>query len=107
MIELILLNGGEVPGWKMVEGRAVRAFADQEAAFDLAKAAGVEEALLYERRPITLTALESLMGKKAFAETLESQITRKPGKPALVPEQDPRPAMTLHSTAEEDFGEPV
>jgi hypothetical protein len=104
-VQEVLLNGGEVPGWKMVEGRAVRAFADQETAFGLAKVAGVEEALLYERRPISLTALEGLMGKKAFAETLESQITRNPGKPTLVPEKDPRPAMVLHSTAEEDFGE--
>ena len=104
LVQDVLLAGGEVPGWKLVEGRAVRAFADQNAAFDLAKAAGVEEALLYIRKPITLTALEGLMGKKAFAEKLGGQIVRNPGKPALVPESDSRPALALRPTAEEDFG---
>lgn len=102
-VQGILLAGGEVPGWKMVEGRAVRAFADQPAAFELAMTAGVEEALLYVREPITLTALESIMGKKTFADTLAEQIIRKPGKPALVPQNDPRPAITNRTTAAEDF----
>jgi len=103
-VQNILLAGGTVPGWKMVEGRAVRAFVDQTKAFEQAKAAGIQEALLYVREPITLTALEALMGKKAFAEKLAEQITRKPGKPALVPEADPRPAITKPS-AESDFAD--
>jgi hypothetical protein len=102
-VQDILLAGGTVPGWKMVEGRAVRTFVDQPKAFELAKAAGIQEALLYVREPITLTALETLMGKKPFAEKLAEQITRKPGKPALVPEADPRPPITKPS-AESDFG---
>lgn len=97
----LLLGGGELPGWKMVEGRSVRAFADQPAAFELARAHGVADDLLYVREPVTLTALESLMGKKAFAAALESQIIRKPGKPALVPEGDPRPALSTASAAED------
>lgn len=101
-VQDLLLAGGTVPGWKLVEGRAVRAFVDPVQAFELAKAAGVKEELLYVREPITLTALESLMGKKPFAEALATQITRKPGKPALVPEADPRPAITK-ATAEADF----
>jgi len=103
-VQNILLAGGTVPGWKMVEGRAVRAFVDQGKAFDLAKGAGIQEALLYVREPITLTALEALMGKKTFADTLAEQITRKPGKPALVPEADPRPPITK-PTAESDFAD--
>ena len=37
------LNGSDVPGWKAVEGRAVRAWTDQDAAFKAAKLAGVPE----------------------------------------------------------------
>jgi len=99
-----LLAGGTIPGWKLVEGRTVRAFGDLQAAFQLAKDSGVKEELLYVREPITLTALESLMGKKAFTETLAAQIIRKPGKPTLAPESDPRPAMTRKSAAD-DFAE--
>ena len=101
--QALLLGGGELPGWKLVEGRSVRAFIDREEAFAKARAQGVDENLLYVREPITLTALESLMGKKQFAAAMEGQIVRKPGKPTLAPENDPRPALAA-ATAAEDFG---
>lgn len=101
--QALLLGGGELPGWKLVEGRSVRAFIDREEAFAKARAQGVDENLLYVREPITLTALESLMGKKQFAVAMEGQIVRKPGKPTLAPENDPRPALAA-ATAAEDFG---
>lgn len=101
--QALLLGGGELPGWKLVEGRSVRAFIDREEAFAKAREQGVDENLLYVREPITLTALESLMGKKQFAAAMEGQIVRKPGKPTLAPENDPRPAMAT-ATAAEDFG---
>lgn len=97
------LNGGEVPGWKAVEGRSNRAFTRVEDAFKVVIAAGTEEAMLYTREPITLTAVEKLLGKKTFEETLGSYIIKPPGKPTLAPETDARPAIASRATAEEDF----
>ena len=93
-----LLQGKPIPGWKMVEGRSVRAWSDQDAAFEAAKAAGYDEALLYERTPLSLSAVEKLMGKATFAETLGSYVIKPPGKPTLAPESDRRPAYTPAAT---------
>lgn len=89
-----LLQGKPIPGWKIVAGRSVRTWSDQDAAFEAAKAAGYDEALLYERTPLTLSAVEKLMGKAAFADTLGSYVIKPPGKPTLAPESDKRPAYT-------------
>lgn len=98
-----LLTGGEVPGWKAVEGRSVRAWTDQEEAFRAAIAAGIDEAVLYKRVPVTLAGLEKDIGKTAFAPLLPYVIT-PPGKPTLAPESDRRAAITARPSAEEDFG---
>lgn len=101
-----LLKGGSVPGWKAVEGRKDRAFVDQEEAFSYLQAHGLaEEAMLYERKPLSLTAVEKLLGKKDFAAAMEGRIIRKPGKPTLAPESDKREAITLQTSAAEDFKE--
>ncbi len=99
------LNGGEVPGWKAVEGRSNRAFTNVEDAFKAVIASGTDEAVLYTREPITLTAVENLLGKKSFAETLADYIIKPPGKPTLAPETDKRQAITDKTTVEQDFGE--
>lgn len=84
------LAGNEIPGWKAVEGRSIRQFTDQEQAFNVLVQHGIEEAMLYERKPITLSATEKLVGKKKFNELLASFVDKPPGKPALVPESDKR-----------------
>jgi len=99
------LDGREIPGFKAVAGRSVRAWTDPEGAFSAARAAGIPEEMLYERKPVTLAALEKIMGKKPFAEALGEYITIPEGKPTLVPESDRRPAITGRTTAQEDFEE--
>ena len=95
------LNGKDIPGWKVVAGRANRAFTDQDAAIKAIIAAGYDEALLYERKPLTLSALESLIGKKDFAEKFGQFITKPLGKPTLVPISDKREP---YNAAVADFG---
>lgn len=103
------LNGSDIPGWKAVEGRAVRAWTDQDAAFKAAKLAGVPEEMLYKREPVSLAQLEKIMGKKAFAETFTQPkamfVVTPPGKPTLVTEDDKRDAITNKPEPEDDFGE--
>ena len=98
------LDGREIDGWKAVEGRSVRQWSDAGAAFEAAKAAGVPEEMLYERKPVTLAGLEKVMGKKPFAEALSGYVTAPPGKPTLVKASDRRAAITNQPTAGEDFG---
>lgn len=98
-----LLAGKEIPGWKAVEGRKNRSFTDAEKAFEAAVKSGIDEALLYERKPLSLTNVEKLMGKKEFTDTLSEYITVAPGKPTLAPLSDARESITNKITAEEAF----
>ena len=98
-----LLSGGALPGWKLVEGRSTRAWTDQPVAFEALRAAGVNEAMLYERKPLTAPAFEKVIGKKDFSRLTEGLIERRPGKPTLVPAEDPREPYTPAPTAAEDF----
>ena len=100
------LDGRDIPGFKVVASRANRTWTDQGAAFLAAQKHGIPETMLYERKPIALTAVEKLMGKKEFEATMKPFITIPPGKPTLVPDTDKRPAITGRPTAAEDFGEP-
>ena len=54
----------------------------------------------YEKKLLGVTAMTTLLGKKRFEELLGGLIYKPPGKPALVPESDKRPAM---NSAKDDF----
>jgi hypothetical protein len=97
------LQGREIPGWKAVEGRSNRQFSNTDAVFTVIKGAGYDEALLYERKPITLTKVEELLGKPKFSELLTPYINRPPGKPTLAVDSDKREAIK-RSSAQDDFG---
>ena len=86
-----LLDGWDIPGFKVVEGRGSRDWTDLDAALQILQERGVAEAMLYERRPVTPPALEKALGKGPFAEIAGDLVTKKPGKPALAPESDRRP----------------
>ena len=86
-----LLDGHSVPGWKLVEGRSVRKWTDQAAAFDALRADGYDDAVLYTREPITLTSVEKLLGKKRFAAVMAGFVKRDPGPPKLADAADRRP----------------
>lgn len=99
-----VLAGEEIPGWKAVEGRKTRAFDNADAAFADIIAAGYDEALLYERKPLSLAKVETVLGKPKFAEIAGSHIVSQPGKPTLAPESDNRDAIQTKQTAAEVFG---
>lgn len=98
-----ILSGKEIPGWKAVEGRKSRAFTDGEKAFDAVIKKGYDESLLYERKPLSLTNIEKLMGKKEFNDTLSCYITVAPGKPTLAPISDSRESIKNKISAQEAF----
>lgn len=97
------LAGKHIPGWKAVEGRGLRAWTDGEAAFKALTDAGIDEAVLYERKPLTLAQVEDVVGKKDFAKMVGAFVTKAQGKPTLVPETDKREAINNVVSAAEAF----
>lgn len=93
------LSGAKYEGFKVVEGKSNRKYTDDAAVADAVSKAGYDP---YEKKVLGITAMTSLLGKKRFSELLDGLITKPPGKPALVPESDKRPAM---NTAVDDFKE--
>lgn len=83
-----ILQGGAIPGFKVVEGRSNRTFADENEAVQLILDAGYERNAIME--PKSLAELEKMIGRKRFAEIVGDQITKPKGKPTLVPESDQR-----------------
>lgn len=99
------LEGEEFPGWKVVEGRSNRKYSGtEEEIVRQCEGAGYDEAMLYEKKLLTITAMEKLMGKKQFAEVLGNYVEKPQGKPTLAPEEDKRPAI-VNGNAEDDFAD--
>lgn len=97
------LAGRDVDGYKAVEGRGSRTWTNMDAAFEAIIEEGTNEAMLYERKPLTLAQVEKLMGKAHFADVAGEYVVKSPGKPTLVPSTDKREAITNKITADEAF----
>jgi hypothetical protein len=95
-------HGKEWSGYKVVAGRSVRKFKDEDAVAEVAKVNGYKD--IYRQSLITLTEFEKLMGKAKFNEVLGDLVYKPPGKPTLVPVSDKRPAINV-SNATNDFNE--
>ena len=92
-------HGKQWNGFKVVEGRSIRKYADEDAVANAAEACGYKD--IYQKKLINLGDLEKLMGKKKFQEVLGAYIVKPPGKPTLVPVSDKRPALTITNIKEE------
>lgn len=86
-------------GFKVVEGRSVRKYKDEDAAAKAAIKAGYKD--IYHQSLITLTEMQKLMGKDAFEKVLGDLIIKPPGKPTLVPETDKRQAINVENAKNE------
>lgn len=95
------LSGTEIPGWKVVEGRSNRTIVDPVAATERLAAAGIPaEDYLRPQELRGIGDLEKRLGKAKLASILGDLIQKPPGKPTLVPETDPRPAL---NSLEQEF----
>lgn len=101
------LKGNDIPGWKAVEGRGSRNFADNDLAIKKLKDAGIAEELLYERKQYTLAQIEKLIGAKEFKNIVGDLVVKNPGKPTLVIETDKRDRISNKVTAAEDFADEI
>ncbi len=85
-----ILNGSHIEGYKVVAGRSNRAFTDAEEALNRIRESGVDEAMLYDRKPKSLAELEKLLGRSSFDELCGDLVQKPLGKPTLVTEADKR-----------------
>ena len=99
------LAGKQYDGWKLVEGRSIRKYADEIKVADTLRAAGYDDAMLYERKLNGITNMEKLVGKKKLTELLGNLLVKPAGKPVLVPESDKREAINTTEAAKADFTE--
>ena len=96
-------HGKKFKGWKLVEGRSVRKYADEEAVAKTLLEAGYKEEQIYEKKLWGITAMEKLLGKTKFGELLKGLVVKPAGKPTLVPETDKRPEINSITAAVADF----
>lgn len=100
-----LLDGGEVPGYKVVEGRGSRAWADELQVAKLLQEAGYSREDITETNLLSVAKMEKAIGKKKAAELLANQIEKRAGAPAIAPETDKRPIYDRRAEAVKDFEE--
>lgn len=88
-----LIRGKKIDGYKLVEGRSIRKYMDEEKVADVVREAGFEP---YDHTVKGITAMTAMLGKKRFNELLGDLITKPAGKPTIAPESDRRPAITIN-----------
>lgn len=92
-------HGKEWSGFKVVEGRSIRKYRDEDKVAEAAKEAGYTD--IYRKSLIPLTEMQKLMGKQKFEEVLGGLVFKPPGKPTLVPVADKRPAINVMNAINE------
>jgi hypothetical protein len=94
-----LLTGREVPGWKLVQGKAGnRKWADEARVAELLKKWRLKNEVIYDMSLISPTKAQEVLPEKRY-EQLQSYITRSEGGPSVAPASDKRPALQLRVTA--------
>lgn len=99
-----LLNGGEIPGYKVVEGKlGNRKWTADFQVLEALKAAGYAQEDVTKTELLSPAAMDKAIGKKKVAELLEQFIDRAPGAPTLAPASDKCPAYNRLAEAVKDF----
>ena len=88
------LKGEDVKGLKAVAGRTSRSWTNQDEAINKLIEGGIDEAIIYDKVPLTLAKLEKALGKQQFTTLVGDMVVTSEGKPTLVFENDKRPAIT-------------
>lgn len=103
-MEQALNHGVKWPGMKLVEGRSNRMYIDEKAVIEKLTETGYTEDKIFKPRALLgIGEMEKLVTKKAFGDLLGPFVTKPPGKPTLVPAEDPRPELKSVEAAAADF----
>lgn len=99
-------QGEPIPGYKTVWNPGSRKIVDTEAAIRKLMAKGFRKRDISRTNLQTLGVLDKLVGgKDKLADALGDLLTTGDGKPAIVPEEDKRPAVTKADQAAVEFTE--
>ena len=99
-----MLSGGQVPGYKVVEGKlGNRKWTDEQQVAAALMEAGYGREDITETKLLSPAAMDKAIGKKKAAELLADLIDRSPGAPTIAPETDKRPAYDRLAEAKNDF----
>lgn len=98
------LKGKEWPGYKIVEGRSRRTWADEKAIIEVLAEEGFKKEDYLKMSLEGIGKIEALLGKPEFAKKLQDKglVVKPPGKPTLADAKDKRPAMGIEQ-AKQDF----
>ncbi len=104
-----LLNGGQVPGYKVVAGKkGHRQWVDKAQAEETMKAMRLKVEDMYDFKLISPTTADKLVKAGAIGPRqwpkLKALITQTEGKPHVAPVSDPRPALDLQPV-DSEFGD--
>lgn len=93
-----IMDGVQIPGYKVVEGKSNRVILDPNSIAEKLKTNGYSEDVYLKPRELCgITTLEKNVGKKKFAELCGEYICKPMGKPTLVPEADKRVALDVRA----------
>ena len=99
-----LLNGDEIPGYKVVEGKlGNRKWSDEAKVAETLDAAGYGPSEYTETKLLSPSGMDKALGKKKVTELLSDLIDRSPGAPTVVPESDKRKPLDRLAEARKDF----
>lgn len=99
-----MLDGGEIPGYKLVEGKlGNRKWTDELQVAEALKAAGYSQEDYTETKLLSPAAMDKALGKKKAAELLAGLTDRAAGAPTIAEASDKRPTYNRLAEAQEDF----
>ena len=99
-----LMNGEELPGYKLVEGKlGNRKWKDEMDVSTKLITAGYTREDITETKLLSPSQMDKAIGKKKVAELLDGLIERAPGAPTIAPITDKRPALDRLAEAQKDF----
>ena len=101
-----MLEGGEIPGYKVVAGRGSRSWADElEVAAELEKQ-GFSRDQYTETKLLSVAQMEkALGGKKKFNDLIGGHVLSVAGSPTVAPATDKRPAYDRDAEIKKAFNE--
>lgn len=97
-------HGAVFPGYKLVEGRSNRKYCKPESEIaDILTEHGYKPEDLFNTSLKGITEMEKLLGKTNFKKLLKDCVIKPAGRPALVPLDDKRSAISSEQNAADDF----
>lgn len=96
-------NCAKWPGYKLVEGRSNRVYANEEKVANTLVEKGLHPWEIFNTKIKGITEIEKLLGKSDFATYLGALVVKPAGKPTLAPESDKRAEYSSHTAAADDF----